>query len=271
MSGRVENGSCPPVGIRGDGARTRAAPAPGWTGRRDGTYPAEGRAAVESDTGSSTAPARVEDSWPHPAEVPCEPPRRGRPRSEAAEQAIFAAVEQLMESGASLSGLTVEGIAAQAGVGKATIYRRWPNKEALLVDVVARLEAPEPELAGDSVREDLVELVDYMRRRGLAKRSRWVLKAALGQMSSWPELQTAYRQRVILPRRELLRSVVRRGIAAGELRADLGEDLLAEILLGPILVRTILWDDSDLSDPGLAGQMVDAMLVGVAADRPPLR
>ncbi|MED7953542.1 MULTISPECIES: TetR/AcrR family transcriptional regulator [unclassified Streptomyces] len=190
-------------------------------------------------------------------------PRRGRPRSEAAEQAIFAAVEELMAAGTSLSALTIEGIATAAGVGKATIYRRWPNKEALLVDMLHRMEAPVPESSGGSARDDLIAMVEYMRMRGLAKRSRWVLKVALGQMQSWPELHTAYRERVIGPRRELARQVVRRGVADGLLRSDLDEELLGDMLLGPILARSILWDDSDLEDPELAVRMVDAVLEGL--------
>ncbi|MGW4894486.1 TetR/AcrR family transcriptional regulator [Kitasatospora sp. NPDC004240] len=192
-------------------------------------------------------------------------PRRGRPRSEAAEQAIFAAVERLMEDGAGLAELTIEGIATAAGVGKATIYRRWPNKEALLVDVVSRLEAPEPQLTGGSVRDDLIAMIEYMRQRGLAKRSRWVLKVALGQMHQWPELHAAYKERAIRPRRRLLQGVVERGIATGELRGDLDAELLGDLLLGPILTRSVLWDESDLDDPELPATMVDALLTGLAA------
>ncbi|MFB7615980.1 TetR/AcrR family transcriptional regulator [Kitasatospora sp. NPDC056181] len=194
----------------------------------------------------------------------CTGPRRGRPRSEAAEQAIFAAVEELMAGGTSLPELTIEGIATAAGVGKATIYRRWSNKEALLIDMVSRLEAPVPEATGASARDDLVAMLEYMRIRGLAKRSRWVLKAALGQMHSWPELHAAYRERVIMPRRRMAREVIRRGVVEGELRADLDEELLADLLLGPILARSVLWEDSDLEDPDLATRMVDALLQGLA-------
>ncbi|MFD9593050.1 TetR/AcrR family transcriptional regulator [Kitasatospora sp. NPDC059973] len=194
----------------------------------------------------------------------CTSPRRGRPRSEAAEQAIFTAVEELMAAGSSLAELTIEGIATAAGVGKATIYRRWPNKEALLVDMVSRLEAPVPETTGGAVRDDLIAMVEYMRIRGLAKRSRWVLKAALSQMHSWPELHAAYRERVIGPRRVMARDLIRRGVAEGVLRGDLGEELLADLLIGPILTRSILWEESDLDDPGLATTMIDAMLQGLA-------
>ncbi|GAB7183511.1 TetR/AcrR family transcriptional regulator [Kitasatospora sp. Ki12] len=194
----------------------------------------------------------------------CAATRRGRPRSEAAEQAIFTAVEDLMAGGTTMSELTIEGIATAAGVGKATIYRRWPNKEALLVDVVSRLEVPMPEPTGEGARADLIEMVDYMRRRGLAKRSRWVLKAAFGQMHSLPELHNAYRERVVKPRREAGLALIRRAVDEGVLRADLDPDLLGDLLMGPILYRSILWDDSDLEDPDLARAMVDSVLQGLA-------
>ncbi|MFE6054810.1 TetR/AcrR family transcriptional regulator [Kitasatospora sp. NPDC056446] len=189
--------------------------------------------------------------------------RRGRPRSEAAEQAIFTAVEDLMAGGTTMSELTIEGIATAAGVGKATIYRRWPNKEALLVDVVGKLEVPMPEPTGLGARADLVEMIDYMRRRGLAKRTRWVLKAALGEMHSLPELHNAYRERVVKPRREAGLRLIRRAMDEGVLRSDLDLDLLGDLLMGPILYRSILWDDSDLEDPDLARKMVDSLLDGL--------
>jgi AcrR family transcriptional regulator len=205
-----------------------------------------------------------------PAGTPplCAAPRRGRPRSEAAEKAICDAVVRLMTEGGSLADLTIEGIAQAAGVGKATIYRRWPNKEALLVDVIARLEEPSPQLAGVSAREDVIELIDHMRRRGLAKRSRWVLKVALEQLHQLPGLKEIYYDRVIHERRVLLWDVVRRGMASGEFRSDVDPVLFAEMLVGPMLLRSVIYDDSPLDDPELPARIVDTLLDGLRGPGP---
>jgi Bacterial regulatory proteins, tetR family len=80
--------------------------------------------------------------------------RPGRPRSEQAERAIIeATLDLLAEVG--IAALSVEQVAARAGVGKATIYRRWPNKEALIIDAAASLKSPLPDVPGRSISEDL--------------------------------------------------------------------------------------------------------------------
>ncbi|MFE9427989.1 TetR/AcrR family transcriptional regulator [Kitasatospora sp. NPDC006697] len=190
-------------------------------------------------------------------------PRRGRPRSEAVELAILQAVEKLMADGGALADLTIEGIAQAAGVGKATIYRRWPNKDALLIDMIVRLDEPATPLPGTSVRDDLITVLDHMRRRGLAKRSRWVLKVALEQMHSLPALKDAYYSNVIDPRRRALVELVTRGIENGELRADLEPGLQAELLVGAMLMRTVIYDDRPLDDPELPATIVDSLLAGL--------
>src|SRR5580658_2329777 len=87
--------------------------------------------------------------------------RPGRPRSERAERAILdAALELFAESG--VAGVCMEAVAARAGVGKATIYRRWPGKEDLLLDALAALRMPLPTPQGRSVRADLITLVDAL-------------------------------------------------------------------------------------------------------------
>src|SRR3954464_6198542 len=84
----------------------------------------------------------------------------GRPRNVQADEAILDAVIALLSSGQSAAAISIEAVAAKAGVGKATIYRRWPNKEALLVDAVGTMKGPLPQPKGESVRDDLVTLVE---------------------------------------------------------------------------------------------------------------
>src|SRR5215475_11665638 len=86
----------------------------------------------------------------------------GRPRSARADEAIIEAVLDLVAEGTTIEALSMEAVAARAGVGKATIYRRWPNKEALVIDAVAAIKGAMPEITGTSVRDDLITLLRPM-------------------------------------------------------------------------------------------------------------
>ncbi|MFJ4470718.1 TetR/AcrR family transcriptional regulator [Streptomyces sp. NPDC089424] len=191
-----------------------------------------------------------------------EVPVRGRPRSEAVERAIIDGTMRLLEEGVPLAELSIERIARTAGVGKATIYRRWRGKEELLVDVVRSVEPADPELPGTSLRDDLVVLLEALRRRGLANRTSAILHNAHAQMKTSPRIWNAYHNAVIAPRRRLGLEVLRRGQQEGELRADIDLELAHDIVLGPMLVRSLLHPDAELPE-GLAEQLVDTLLEGL--------
>ncbi|OMI37872.1 TetR/AcrR family transcriptional regulator [Streptomyces sparsogenes] len=186
----------------------------------------------------------------------------GRPRSAAADAAIIEAALRLIEEGATIGELSIERIAREAGVGKATVYRRWSGKEALMIDVMRSLEEPNPRPAGASVRDDLVTLLELMRRRGLAKRNSALLRTVVTQMHANQELWRAYDAHVIAARREMLYEVLRRGMARGEIRGDLDLELLADLFTGPMLSRVILHEWKALPE-GLAETIVDTVLEGV--------
>lgn len=188
--------------------------------------------------------------------------RRGRPRSEAAERSIVEAVMSLLEEGLPLSELSVDRIARTAGVGKATVYRRWEGKEALFVDVVRSIEPVDPPLPGTSVRDDLVAMLETVRRRGLAKRDSALLHNVFAQMQSYPRLWDMYHRTSLAPRRRQMDEVLRRGVEMGEIRDDIDVDLLGDLFLGPMLVRTVLRPDGTPGE-GSAEQIVDAVLAGV--------
>lgn len=126
-------------------------------------------------------------------------PNRGRPRSEAVEHAIIEGVMKLLEEGVPLADISIERLARTVGVGKATIYRRWSGKDELFVDVMRAAEPQDPELPGVSMRDDLVVLLESLRRRGLVSRSSAILHNVHAQMKSSPKLWAAYDATVIAP------------------------------------------------------------------------
>ncbi|MEU0949777.1 TetR/AcrR family transcriptional regulator [Streptomyces canus] len=187
---------------------------------------------------------------------------RGRPRSEAVERSILEAVIKLLEDGVPLAELSIERIARTAGVGKATIYRRWNGKEELFVDVVRTAEPPDAELPGTSMRDDLVALLEQLRQRGLMTRSSALLHSVFAQMKSSPKVWDAYHAIVVAPRRRKQVDILRRGQVNGELRTDVDLDLLNDLFIGPMLFRTIMQPNAALPE-GLSEQIVDTVLEGL--------
>ncbi|WP_079060183.1 TetR/AcrR family transcriptional regulator [Streptomyces bungoensis] len=195
-------------------------------------------------------------------------PVRGRPRSEAVEHAIKEGVMKLLEEGVPLAELSIERVARTAGVGKATIYRRWSGKEELFVDVVRAAEPPDPQLPGTGMRDDLVALLEAMRRRGLASRSSAILHNVYAQMKSSPRIWSAYHASVIAPRRDLTMKVLRRARENGELPSDVDLELVFDLFTGPMLVRAVMRPDADLPED-LAERIVDTVLAGLRPVSPP--
>lgn len=188
--------------------------------------------------------------------------RAGRPRSEQADRAIIdAALALFAESGP--EGLCIEKVAARAGVGKATIYRRWPGKEDLLLDALAALRAPLPAPKGESVRDDLVALVDALRTESVDPRQLRQFALLLGEGERYPRLIDRYVETVVEPRRDVFRAVLRRGVATGELRERTNIEAAVDMLTGAVLARTRL--SHDRPERGYARRVVDELLTGLAS------
>jgi len=196
-------------------------------------------------------------------QAPDKPARRaGRPRSKQAERAIIdAALEEFAETGP--QGLCIERVAAKAGVGKATIYRRWPGKEDLLLDAIAAMRTPLPEPKGESVREDLVTLLEALGRESVDPRRARQYALLLGEGAAYPRLLERYLETVVEPRRDVVRAVLRRGVATGELREGTNVEAAVDMLTGAVLARPRV--GKDRPDRGYARRVVDELLTGLAS------
>ncbi|MEU4241747.1 TetR/AcrR family transcriptional regulator [Actinoplanes sp. NPDC026619] len=187
----------------------------------------------------------------------------GRPRNAQADEAILDAVLEMLSSGQSVAAISIEAVAAKAGVGKATIYRRWPNKEALIIDAVAAMKGPLPEPAGVSVRDDLVMLVKA-NRSGRAKRFGKATVCLLPEFLRDEQLGQMH-QAIVEPRRDVMRGVLRRGIENGELRPDLDIELTLLMIQSPSMMQNMLNWNPNVPEEGFAEALIDGILRGARA------
>ena len=187
----------------------------------------------------------------------------GRPRSSRADEAIIDAALDLLAEGVGVDALSIEAVAARAGVGKATIYRRWPGKHELLLDTVRRLKVGQPEPRGENVRDDLIALMGVVNISD-DRRAERIWPCLVPEVVKHPELHELYQQ-IVEPRRERLRGVLRRGIETGELRPDLDIELTTLLLSGSVVLQRMLNWNPRLDMKTLAERVVDTVLAGIAA------
>ncbi len=186
-------------------------------------------------------------------------PSAGRPRSEEAHKAILdATLELLVEVG--FSALTVEGVATRAGVGKATIYRRWPSKLPLVIEAFSQLPQLEEVDTGNLV-DDLKKMLRSYLQLFYTTPLAAVLPSLAGERAHDPQLSERF-DPVIRGRRQPLVRALERAVDRGELSPDLDLDLAADLIVGPIAVR--LFFTGGKVSPRMVGPMVDLALSGIA-------
>lgn len=189
-------------------------------------------------------------------------PSVGRPRSEEAHRAILeATLALLVEQG--YSSLTVEGVAQRAGVGKATIYRRWPSKLPLVIEAFRQLPALEEADTGD-LASDLEQMLRSYLRAYHATPLGAVVGSLAGELPHNPELMEQFAP-VVKARRQPLIRALERAVARGEIPADVDLDLAADLIVGPITVR-VFFSQAKLG-PRLVRPIVDLALDGIRRAR----
>jgi len=166
----------------------------------------------------------------------------GRPRSEQARQAILRSTSRLLQR-TGFAELSIEAIAAHAGVGKATVYRWWPDKGALVVDAFASSAEEELHFSDSgSVYKDMSRQMNQFLTILRSRRGR-IVSAVIAGGQSDPGLIQAFRERFLRPRRQEAYRTLRRGMERGELPRNLDLDLLLDVLYGAIYMRFLIRHD----------------------------
>lgn len=186
------------------------------------------------------------------------PTSRGRPRDVTRDAAIHqAAIGLLKEVG--YDGLSMAAIAAQAGVSKATIYRRWANKAAVVASAVEhQATGTPPEPRGGELRDDLLEVLQWLAQQ-IAEQDMAMLAAVLAGMRSDPDLAAAMRGRLHRDEAAMLERSLRRAAKRGEALHPHADSLFAEIASAVIVHRLLIVGEA--CDPPFLEHLVDDVLV----------
>ena len=181
----------------------------------------------------------------------------GRPRGEGTDAAILDAAATLLDERC-YGAMTVDEIATRAGVGKQTLYRRWPSKAAVVLDALTRRtarEVPVPDTG--AVRDDVRALLRgafAVLRTGRAQ----VVTSLMAEAQRDEAFASAFREAFVAPRRAVLAELLRRGALRGELDEGADAGFLIDLAYGPMWYR--LLNRHAPLDNAFADRLADAML-----------
>ena len=160
----------------------------------------------------------------------------GRPRSEQLHQAMLkAALDLVLEVG--FRAVSVEGIAARTGVGKTTLYRRWPNKAAVVMEAFIGLLGPASRFPENERATERLRLQMHITAKAFRGRVGALVTALLAEAQFDPELAKSFKENWTLPRRKLVQDVLREAIRMGEVRSDIDIEAAIDAFYGPIYYR----------------------------------
>jgi AcrR family transcriptional regulator len=202
------------------------------------------------------------------ASGPTKSPHRsgpGRPRSGSVDRALReAARAEFVEHG--YRTMSMESIAARAGVSKVSLYRRWPSKARVAAEVLSQMAEDSPMPDAGSLKADLRALIAHTIGSPEAKAAARMIMRTMGEIADDPDLMALYRERVLRPRLDQARGLVRRARARGELRRDLPADLAAALVGGPLFLYYLaLLAEAPVDLPAdPAGDLTKLILHGIA-------
>jgi AcrR family transcriptional regulator len=188
----------------------------------------------------------------------------GRPRSAQAQQAILDATLTFLAT-EGFDAMSIEAIAAAAGVGKQTIYRWWVSKEALVIDAIKSLQQTHnPVVETGSLREDFLVMARNAFQTLSEPDARGFVLNVLAMMTTYPHIYQAFYDQAIAPRFQQLAQMIRRAQARGEVRQDLDANEIIGLLASPFWYYLLFNARNMPAAPDLPERLVDAILQGIA-------
>lgn len=181
--------------------------------------------------------------------------RRGRPRSAEKDHAILSAALGLLGT-EGFSRMTLDGVAAKAGVSKATIHLRWRTKADLVTAALESMRLNSTVRQVGEVRADLIAHLEEFRRTLERVNGMAMIGTCFAEEAHTPELLALLRERTVIPRRALFRKVLSDGQERGELGDDLDLDTAISVLIGSYYaaqLAAVPFDSTRVVDHVLAG------------------